>query len=227
MLLFASAVLMVGRSGMARTAAAVEARKASWADRPNARPGDELSVTWSVSAGERQKTNNITYKGWVGGGGPNPSARSKHTVFAGSWDYRTVPFDPNRGIFTPHFAVLGKIATNGNSGIGQGLESTVGAFTGPLGSLLSNQTLLSAADHGNDGVRVAGGFLQYTLLPLLGGVGDFLDFLNLNPFADWDDEIDGINVFKDAVKNLVEAAHERPGSWLPDKLKKITNVLDF
>jgi hypothetical protein len=227
MLLFASAVLMVGRAGLARTAAAVSARRHSWDDRATLQSGDELNILWNAAAGSESARVDRSYKGWVGAGGANPTATSKHTIFGGTWDHHGVKFETNRGLFTPHLSVLGRMATFGGQNLGNGVESTVGKFTKAFEAIITNQAVLAAGGAANTAIKGAGYWLQFTLLPPLKAIDVALEVADWVPFVDLGTEISIVGVLLNSVDGLVEASKERPGTWLPDKLKKIAKVFNL
>jgi len=225
MLLFASAVLMVGRAGLARTSAGINARQQAWAGRSSAQPNDALSLAWDVAAAAQQRTMNKSYEGWVGGQ-RSQNAKSQHTVFAGSWDSTTVKFDPNLGPWVPHLAVMGKMGGSIGGGIGQSAQSAVTAITSPI-RVMTSPAALAAGKAANLPVKAAGYYLEFTILFPLKAIKTAMVIANLNPLVSLGSEISVVKAMINSVEGLVEAAHERPGEWLPDKLKKISKVFSF
>jgi len=223
MLLFASAVLWVGRAGIARTKAAVESRNQVWASRPNARPTDALSANWGVGNGAQSKTVSKTYKGWFSGAA-NPPAKSKHTLFAGTWDHRSLPFEPKRGLMTPHLSVMGKIGTGAN--IGGVAEDVLGTGMKALEFLLTNQAVIIAGKVANGIVRASGIALEVTVLPLK-AIRIALKIANLNPFVSLGKQITLVEIMLNSIDGLIESSKEREGSWPSSKLQKLTKFFDL
>ena len=209
MLFCAAGVMYSGRAGLARTSAAISVRRSVFLEREKADSPSPLSVFETVDNPNSVETGR-SFKTWIRGP-KEPIARSKAATLTGEWNHYSVKFEPNRGLFTPHIAVLARFV--GSTTIGPGFEKVVGGVGKAIEFVLTNKYLLTVGKAYNKVLDAGAVFFKYTLLPLLWLTEKAVKLANLNPFVSLGALDDVIDVYQTAVQSLVDATDEKPGNW--------------
>jgi hypothetical protein len=135
-----------------------------------------------------------------------------------------VPFEPDRGFMTPHLAVFGKMV--GSTSLAPNIEGLFGKIGNTVEFLLTNRLVIGVAKIANGVLKYGSANVLRTLLFALKPVDLFLEGLDLLPWTDVDEEIDGLNVLSRSVENLIDATKEKPGRWIFSDMKKLKDLLD-
>lgn len=219
MLLCAGGIMYAGRAGLARTAVSVSVRRTVFLEREKEKSPSPLSVLEAADASYNNVGSGRTFKSWVKGP-KQPTASSQSTILTGEWNHYSVQFEPNRGLLTPHLAVLGRFI--GSTGIGPGVEKAMGTVGSALNFILTNKAVITVGEAANKVLDAGAFWLKYTLLPVLSLGEGAIKLANKVPFVDLDDLDDAVDVFQTAVQSLIDATDEKPGNWNFDELNFMT-----
>jgi hypothetical protein len=196
----------------------VAARHDAWRNRAQAPPGRVLQLGADPLASKVQVVHQENYT-------PafvirtNFTAESRNGVVGNPWDSHAIPFAPAQGNFTPHLDPLSKIVAN--IPVPNPVILVVQTFA-KLMNLPDSQLIRALAPLNRIakvGLVLAAAFLQ-TLIPVIEGAKlaaeIALDSIGLFAWglrSKLHRAIDLFNQALDAVHNLWEAAHGRPGHW--------------
>jgi hypothetical protein len=232
LLMLSAGLFLMGRAIVRKETAATTARQQTWAQLPNAAPGDILQINHAPMASAVTATANqqVDLRGMFNGA--TLQARSTGTVLGRPWDTQDVPLAPGQGNLTPHKQELDQVARN-IQGVAQGLGAGLDAFRQGLDPA-TNPVLLSAAVAGrtsNPLLQLDSWSMKFPQSDAIQGFRPAVRAAKAQALAnnmpaqaqklDRIDSLMGLSI--DIFANLYEAARGRTGRWDANLGSKLSN----